>query len=323
MFQERLLTYDLMHNKYLNRLAGILAGKDIFRCLNATGKKDSKVYILVSFDCDRSIDTEALPGLGKILKTYDVPCSIATTGILVEQNPEVYRRFLANGHLLMNHGYSLHTNDNHRKEIYSTFFYNDVAWDFIRDEIAKAQDTYEKYLGIQVSGFRVPHFGTFQEKNKIHELYSILSHEGLKYSSSLMTLPMRLFQMNFIGNDKIVEVPLSNRVDLPFSVVDSHTLIHTPSRLHIKDRFYKAFVRMVDVALESKESMFINFYADPSQVVYEPQFAASLKYARSKGPAIQFMNYESFVKKVIKESFLYTVKCRRELTKRCTSGTFR
>lgn len=24
-----------------------------------------------------------------------------------------------------------------------------------------------------------------------------------------------------------------------------------------------------------------------------------------------------------KESFLYTVKCRRELTKRCTSGTFR
>lgn len=28
-------------------------------------------------------------------------------------------------------------------------------------------------------------------------------------------------------------------------------------------------------------------------------------------------------KEIKAESFLYTVKCRRELTKRCTSGTFR
>lgn len=299
MLESNILKMNLAQNRYLNRAVGAVMGKYLFKKMNSFSQGDpAKIYVMVSFDCDRPEDTQALGDLSSLLSQYNIPCSIAVTAALIEGYENEYKNFFSCGHELLNHGYSLHTNTNERKKIYSEFYYHDADSTFIENEIAKAQDVYQNLLGVCPKGFRVPHFGTFQNKEKMLMLYNVLKKQGFAYSSSLMCFPMKQYGWSFSTNG-IVEFPLSNRVSLPYSVVDSHTLIYTQSRLNIKNRFFKEFRKMLDVALENEQSTIINFYADPSQVTYEEQFENALEYAYSKGSLVEFVTYGQFVHEVL------------------------
>lgn len=257
-------------------MVGLLAGKECFCKLNRISYSrkwtDKNVSVFISFDCDRSEDEKAFPQLLALLKRYELLASFAVVGALVEENVESYKTLINAGHEILNHGYSRHTSE----EAVSTFFYNGKNTGFIKQEIEKAQRIFESALGICPLGFRVPHFGTFQSKELLMDLYRIIAECKLRYSSSAMVYPIYKYNWKWTQYPGVIEIPLSNRVVLPFSVFDSYSMLMQGRK---KD-FYGEFKAMVDSALSANEPTCINFYLDPSHVVDRSEFEACLQYLK-------------------------------------------
>ncbi len=285
-----------------NFILGVISGKDLFLKMNAVNfqkKETPKIYILMSIDCDVFTDSYALKRINDIFSKKNIKISIAATAKLVEENVEFYDDFLSNGHELVNHGYSLHSDVDEAGKTYSTFFYNKVDWNFIEKEILNAQEAFYKLFKIDVKGFRAPHFGVFQGKEEILKLYDILYNFNFNYSSSVMVYNMLRNNWQFFSN-KIIELPVTNRVILPYSVIDSYSLVYKQGLLKCKDKFYKEFKRALDVAASSKHDMFINIYFDPSQMLHNKELEMSIDYVFEKLPKskFEFLTYSKFIDKI-------------------------
>ncbi len=285
-----------------NFILGITSGKDLFLKMNAVNfqkKEVPKIYILMSIDCDVFTDSYALKKINDIFSKKNIKISIAATAKLAEDNVGLYDDFLSNGHELVNHGYSLHSDVDEAGKTYSTFFYNKVDWDFIKKEILNAQETFYKLFKIDVKGFRAPHFGVFQGKEEIMKLYEILYSFNFKYSSSVMVYNMMRNNWQFFSN-KVIEIPLTNRVILPYSVIDSYSLVYKQGLLKRKNKFYKEFKRAVDVAALSEHDIFINIYFDPSQMVNNKELEMSIDYVfeNLSESKFEFLTYSKFIDKI-------------------------
>lgn len=285
-----------------NFILGVTSGKDLFLKMNAVNfqkKEVPKIYILMSIDCDVFTDSYALKKINDIFSKKNIKISIAATAKLAEDNVGLYDDFLSNGHELVNHGYSLHSDVDEAGKTYSTFFYNKVDWDFIKKEILNAQETFYKLFKIDVKGFRAPHFGVFQGKEEIMKLYEILYSFNLKYSSSVMVYNMMRNNWQFFSN-KVIEIPLTNRVILPYSVIDSYSLVYKQGLLKRKNKFYKEFKRAVDVAALSEHDIFINIYFDPSQMVNNKELEMSIDYVfeNLSESKFEFLTYSKFIDKI-------------------------
>lgn len=286
------------YNLFCNVTSGILYGKTIFKKMNAVNfikKKTPIVYVMLSLDCDTYNDSYALKQINQVLDSYDIKVSIAATAKLVEKNVCLYDNFLSSGHELVNHGYSLHSGVDEAGRTYSTFFYNDVDWKFIQDEIEQAQRTYYNLFGFYPVGFRAPHFGVFQGQNEVLKLYEILKSTGFDYSSSVMVYNMLKNSWNFFSND-VIEIPVTNRVELPYSVIDSYSLVYNKGYNKRKNKFYNALKHAVDIACNAEHDMFINIYFDPSQMVDNEELKLSINYMVQKYKNIEFMRYGDFIK---------------------------
>lgn len=284
------------YNLFYNITSGILYGKTIFEKMNAVNfiKKTPMVYIMLSLDCDTYNDSYALKQINELLDNYDIKVSIAATAKLVEDNVCLYDNFLSSGHELVNHGYSLHSDVDEAGRTYSTFFYNNVDWEFIKYEIERAQRTYYKLFGFCPRGFRAPHFGVFQGKNEVLKLYEILKATGFCYSSSVMVYNMLKNSWNFFSND-VIEIPVTNRVELPYSVIDSYSLVYNKGYNKCKNKFYKALKKAIDIACSAEHDMFINIYFDPSQMVCNDELELSINYMVHKYKNIKFVRYSDFI----------------------------
>lgn len=257
----------------INYAAGCFMGRAIYCNLNKIPIDkhwtEKSVSVFISFDCDRFADSQALPALLSILESHNLKASFAIVGELVSENPYAYRKLIDAGHEVLNHGYSRHTDENSN----STLFYDNLNKDVLFQEIMSSQDAIESGLNVRPLGFRVPHFGTFQKKEKMKLLYEVLSKTDIVYSSSAMAYYSKIYHSSW-EIDNLLEIPLSNRVTLPISVLDSYSLIYRRSR----SSFFTEFKKMLDTSIRSKWPTAINFYVDPSHVTENKEFRDSLKY---------------------------------------------
>lgn len=301
MFSTRRLV-NPKNNIFNNLILGLLCGKKLFLEMNKVSTEESKkpiLYIMMSLDCDVVKDTYSLKKINEIFSARNIKVSIAATAKLAEENTDLYDNFLSNGHELVNHGYSLHSGIDEAGKTYSTFFYNKVDWNFIKREIVTAQEVFYKLFSLEVKGFRAPHFGVFQGKDEILKLYDILHNYNFKYSSSVMAYNMFKNNWNFFSN-KVVEVPVTNRVALPYSVIDSYSLVYNQGFFKYKNKFYREFKQAVNLALSSKYDMFINVYFDPSQMIDNDNLELTLDYIFNNVPSdqLKFMTYTQFINRI-------------------------
>ena len=139
---------------------------------------------VLSFDCEKERDAEVQPWLLDALRERGLRASFAVIGALAEKAPDVYRRTLSEGHEILNHGYSEHTDLRADGSYESTLYYTDLTAEQIAKEVARCDEVLRGLLNANCAGFRVPHFGTFQSPNQVRTVHEAISHLGYRYSTS-------------------------------------------------------------------------------------------------------------------------------------------
>ena len=255
-----------------------------------------KPVFCLSFDCDTEEDAEALPSLLARLKQAELPASFALVGELVETTPEPYGLIARNGHEVLNHGYSRHTQQRADGTFYASGFYDRLAPEEIRRQVVDNHRVIDDLLGIRAQGFRTPHFSTFQNDEQRAFLYGVLQDQGYAYSSSVTSAVLQ--GSGDPHEDGLWEFPITGCWDDLFSPFDSWGLIAAPDRRYRDEDFHRLFRRMLETVIDSPCPLFLNFYFDPAHVVDFDGFDLMLDDIVSVRDKIQVTRYSDLAEEL-------------------------
>ncbi len=272
--------WPLASNRYVNHLLGWLAPEQSFVRANSWPESsfpwtERRVAVCLSFDCDTPEDGESLPRLLSLLARFDIRASFAVVGELAEGQQPEYLRIVEAGHEVFNHGYRMHTEALPDGGYKPTGFYPSLSWDEIETEIVSNQESLERLLGVRCTGFRTPHFGTFQAPSQVRRLHDLIAKHGLRYSSSVLMWHAK--QRGYMSERPVIEIPVSARVGPPVSYFDSWRMV-AQSQDPGDGRLLASWKQAVDVALAADDPVLLNTYFDPSHVVDRDDFGSMLEY---------------------------------------------
>ena len=234
-----------------------------------------KTVFLLSFDCDTELDIEVLPQVVAKLQGIGIKPVLAVPGELIEKGQEVYKQFAASGIEFINHGYVQHTHLQLPERIYkSNFFYHKLSRDQISQDINKGHEAIRKHLEITPTGFRTPHFGSFQKSSELQFLWKLLRNMGYEFSSS--TTPRGGIKKGPLWKEQILELPVTGCPSWPTKVLDSWGFGFAPLRSVEKSDYISQINKLLK-DIEAGRNIVINIYADPSQVYDWPEFFEALE----------------------------------------------
>lgn len=235
---------------------------------------DSSKYLL-TFDCDTDLDIDVLPGVHAKLAALGVTPVYAVPGQLVERGLDTYKALIDLGAEFINHGYVQHTTvDADRIKYVSSFFYDQIARAEALEDIDRGHETLVSKLGIIPTGFRTPHFGTFQSKENLQFLHEKLRSLGYVFSSS--TSPKYSFLKGpFFEHRGIIEIPVTGSPSWPLGILDSYNFRFSGSARFTPESFESEMKNAFHL-MEMGRLARVNMYADPSQVYDWEGFFASV-----------------------------------------------
>lgn len=225
----------------------------------------TRPYFILSFDCDTVQDIEVVAGVHARLQDMGITPVYAVPGQLLEKGQSVYRQIANTGAEFINHGYTEHCHYDSESEIYiSSFFYDQLPSAVVKNDILQGHETQIRILGRHPKGFRVPHFGTFQDDEHLTFLFDALIELGYQYSTS--TLPLFGFcngPAKKVANE-FYEIPVSGCFDYPLTILDSWSFRFAPNRRVTESDYINQFSKMAQMI--RKGNALLNVYADPSQI---------------------------------------------------------
>ena len=234
-----------------------------------------KTVFLLSFDCDTELDIEVLPQVVAKLQGIGIKPVLAVPGELIEKGQEVYKQFATSGIEFINHGYVQHTHLQLPERIYkSNFFYHKLSRDQISQDINKGHEAIRKHLEITPTGFRTPHFGSFQKSSELQFLWKLLRNMGYEFSSS--TTPKGGIKKGPLWKEHILEIPVTGCPSWPTKILDSWGFGFAPLR-SVEKADYISQINKLLKDIEAGRNIVINIYADPSQVYDWPEFFDALE----------------------------------------------
>lgn len=241
----------------------------------------------LSFDIDHKIDNEALPKLLDIISSYNMKCDFAAIGKWVEQYPHIYSSILDQDHGLLNHTYTHPDNS----ELSPNIYFKDLPPEKKKEEIIKCHEAVKKATGHEMKGYRTPHFGN----QYTQDIYPILEELGYSYSSSVIAARAEKFIPYKVG--KITEFPITICPKHPLSSFDSFHVVR--AKKHTSEEFLSIFSFLMEKA--GRESLFINLYFDPQDVVGLKEFEGMLEIAScSKVKAATLGQFQKSLKDTLK-----------------------
>lgn len=244
---------------------------------NASRSGIKGLHLLLAFDCDTDRDAEVVQSVHNQLQSAGIMAVYAVPGILLERHAAVYRTIAATGAEFINHGYAVHAERDPISDGYqSTGFYDQMDTDAREQDIRKGHDAVCSVLGKAPSGFRTPHFGTFQEPAHLAWLYRLLSDLGYRFSSS--TMPLAAFRYGPLhrADVHLWEFPLSGWFSAPKNVLDTYSFRAEPGRTVGPADYLREFQALIQWFQDHKAPGIINLYADPSQVFDWPEFMRAM-----------------------------------------------
>jgi peptidoglycan/xylan/chitin deacetylase (PgdA/CDA1 family) len=225
---------------------------------------DRPVFLL-SFDCDTVLDIEVADKVDSRLRALGITPVYAVPGQLLERGAPVWRSIAARGAEFINHGYYEHSvfDFEHRRYV-STLFYDRSDAETIRDDVVRGGEAIRAVLGSDPTGFRAPHFPTYQLPGQLNHMHRLLAELGYSYSSSAM--PYHGLRRGLVWQTHgLFEIALSGAPSRPLELLDSWGHRIAPGRRHDEQDFMRGVAAWRTLAAQGMPCL-INIYADPSHV---------------------------------------------------------
>jgi len=251
----------------VGRLAPALVAARRCAATRAAGL-DRPAFIL-SLDCDTEKDIAVGGDVFRRLRDRGIMPVYAVPGALLERGNDCYGRIAEAGCEFLNHGQAEHCRLTAEGRYESTFFYDRLPRAAVRADVVAGHETLKRSLGITARGFRTPHFGSFQAPQELAFLHGLLRELGYRFSTSTGPLwGLRHGVLRDVGG--LVEIPLTGCCEWPATILDSWSFRFAGGRLTELDylRQIVGFKRLMDEGAP----IFVNLYADPSQVYDWPEF---------------------------------------------------
>jgi hypothetical protein len=234
-----------------------------------------RLYLILSFDCDRESDIAAAWEVHGRLMDMGICPAYAVPGELLAKGASVYRRIAETGAEFLNHGYRDHMYFNAKIGLHeSCFFYDQQPEAVLASDITQGDKAVTEIIGKKPRGFRTPHFGTFQKDRHLRFLHRVLTE--LDYDFSTSTTPV--FGLRFgplFRRYGLTEIPVSGRGTMPFELLDSWGCFEAPGRVLGAEDYRRDAVRMSE-RLSGGPGL-LNYYADPSHIVDQPIFFDTMR----------------------------------------------
>lgn len=249
--------------------------------IKARYRKFSRAFFILSFDCDTREDAGVVLSVHRRLKTIGALPLYAVPGELLRQDADIYRQVQREGGIFLNHGGRSHTFFNEAKGRHeSCFFYDQQDFDILKQDIAEGEKALLEVLEIHPTGFRVPHFGTFQKPQHLTFLHSTLSEMGYRWSSSTMPEQAYLFGPAYPSGG-VHEFPVTGSATQPLTNLDSWGHFADPNRKGSPQAYLKEAAALTELV---KIGIF-NLYADPSHIAKSEEFFQAVeKWVKAAEP---------------------------------------
>jgi len=234
-----------------------------------------RLYLILSFDCDRPEDIDAAWEVHARLMDLGLCPAYAVPGELLEKGAKVYQRIAATGAEFLNHGHRWHMYFDQTSNGYmSCFFYDELPPDVVEEDVAGGDKDVTEIIGIKPTGFRTPHFGTFQRERELRFLHRILVRFGYRYSTST-TPGFGLRYGPMFRRYGLPEIPVSGRGRSPFEILDSWSCFAAPGRKLTPQDYRRDALHMAE-RLQGRAGL-LNYYCDPSHVADQPIFFETMR----------------------------------------------
>lgn len=235
---------------------------------------DKPTFVL-SLDCDTDLDISVVDEVHAKLQGLGIAPIYAVPGELLERGAAQYQRIALTGAEFLNHGYRPHTSvDAERRQYTSTHFYNDLSSNEVANDIREGDMAVERVLGFRATGFRIPHFGSFQQPHQLRFVHDHLRDMGYSFSSS--TLPIHSLRHGpWYQHLGLWEIPITGCLDRPLAPLDTWSFRFAPDRRSTEQDYISQINRLADW-MEQGVPLFINIYGDPSQIYDWPGFFTSI-----------------------------------------------
>lgn len=256
--------------------------------------------LALSFDLDYQADTDVLPDLVALMDDAGVQATLFCIGKLVEADPEPYRAALHSGHEIANHTWSHPDNPvlNPDREFWH------LSQGEMADEIERAQESFERLLGVRPIGFRTPHF-----KDAPHMMDALQHTPEICYVSTTLAnknplaapyfptklplagqLSLHFSHVNERYNSDVLMIPLTPCPEHRWSPFCSYDTIRRPSDpargagLHELDELLPLWQQMLNGA---RDDGFASVYFDPMDMMRDAStrtvFREMLSWATQQG----------------------------------------
>lgn len=236
--------------------------------------KDSK--FLLSFDCDTIADIAAAKRLFEKFSKFNIYPVIAAPADIVEEGLDIFQELVSNGAIFINHGSKHHAATNSDGKVYSTLTYENMPAEAWQKDIIDGHERLAKYLGVNVKGFRTPHFGEFSSPSNLKKLYTLLVSLGYNYSSSTTPVFASIADRSKSwSNGQITEFPVNGQIRNPAQIIDSWSFMQSgEDRKQINEILES--LESYEKILNSKTKIFLNLYFDPAQLESQDEICASI-----------------------------------------------
>ncbi len=253
--------------RLLNRVSPALVWDIYSRRCRKAGMKSSA--LILSFDCDTDDDIAVAWDVHSRLMDMGILPAYAVPGAQLERGADVYRRIAATGAEFLNHGGRAHTYFDTELQCHrSCFFYEQQTQKDIEEDIRLGHEIVTRVIGKIPTGWRTPHFGSYQQPEHFEFLYSLLDKLNYEYSSSAM--PVQALREGPRAHKKgLYEIPLTGPYNYPFVNMDSWSYFLETDEQR-KDGFTFNCQRLAKFS--AKKPILINIYADPCHIAGNNRF---------------------------------------------------
>lgn len=233
------------------------------------------LYLIVSFDCDTPQDALVVEEVHNRMVHRGVRPIYAVPGATLEEAPDAYRRLANKEAVFLNHGYSPHAYwDEHAARYLPRWFYDRLTREEIRSDVEAGHRVVERIVGKPPTGFRTPHFGTFQRRSDLLFLHSVLKQ--LRYEFSSSTVPLYGFWYGpLFTRFGLPEFPVTGTATRPMQILDSWSFFAAPERSFSEDDFLSQALAVGRMMKDAGPGI-LNIYADPSHIAEDDRFFSAV-----------------------------------------------
>lgn len=252
--------------------------------------------IVVSCDCDTDEDTAVVLEIDTKFSLIGIIPEYAVPGEVLIRGSSTYLELHRRGRKFLNHGYFDHVTALSNEPAQNIFIYSDLTVFEIEDDMARGHAAIKDLFGSTPTGWRTPHFGSFEKRNQLSLIANLCKKFGYTYSSSSTGFhSLKHGPINLSGFT--AEIPVTGHGSAGLGVLDSWSFLKNKADSNsFNSATFLAELRQI-VNKFKGINFLLNIYLDPRFVPKTEIFWSEL---RRELNGIRSVSFEEVLKKVRK-----------------------